>query len=345
MTIFTSDHIHRIVLFVPLSLFFLQCLPCQALEYVSPYPYKTRKFDTESIIVIVLVVTFMSLIMVFACCCNNTSSSAEIDAASLLNNRAMRGLEKEVIESFPSFLYSEVKRVKIGKGGVECAICLSDFEDQERLRWLPPCSHTFHANCIDVWLSSRSTCPVCRAILSLEQGENSTYPSMDVEEGNAQRGFQEPSNERSSQGNSNANYITPRSSSTGLVSSWRMPEIFFPRSHSTGHSLVQLCENLERFTLQLPEEVQRQFISLNLVRKSHMALPQAMSSRQRYRSGSERGGFSSGRQRIHRDLSFSFQAASVQITHERNDQVVETSQDKDNNLGERSFERLMPEKV
>ncbi|XP_023636081.1 putative RING-H2 finger protein ATL35 [Capsella rubella] len=289
------------ILFSLIIFHFLPYVTCQqALEYVSPYPYKTRKFDTESIIVIVLVVTFMSLIMVFACCCNNTSSSAEIDAASLLNNRAMRGLEKEVIESFPSFLYSEVKRVKIGKGGVECAICLSDFEDQERLRWLPPCSHTFHANCIDVWLSSRSTCPVCRAILSLEQGENSTYPSMDVEEGNAQRG---------------------------------------------GHSLVQLCENLERFTLQLPEEVQRQFISLNLVRKSHMALPQAMSSRQRYRSGSERGGFSSGRQRIHRDLSFSFQAASVQITHERNDQVVETSQDKDNNLGERSFERLMPEKV
>ncbi|EOA20998.1 hypothetical protein CARUB_v10001332mg [Capsella rubella] len=345
MNTFPRGLIHRMVSSIVLTLlllFFLPNVTCQQ-ELESVDRNRKSNFSAESIIAIVLLATFMSLSMV-ACCFHkhNTFYSVEIETAGheVLHNRARRGLEKEVIESFPSFLYSEVKGVKIGKGGVECAICLSEFEDQERLRWLPPCSHTFHANCIDVWLASRSTCPVCRANMSLKSGENFTYLNMDVEVGNVQRDVQELPDERSFTGSS----VTPRSSSTGLLSSWRMPEIFFPRSHSTGHSLVQLCENLDRFTLQLPEELQRQLVSLNLVRRSHMNLPQAMSSRQGYRSG-----FISGRQRLQRaismSLSFSIQPASVLSTHDRSGKVQETSQDKDNNLGERSFERLMPEKV
>ncbi|KAF2583538.1 hypothetical protein F2Q68_00002347 [Brassica cretica] len=157
---------------------------------------------------------------------------------------------------------------------------------------------------------------------------------MDLETGNEQGGVQDDINLT---GNNNANYTTPRSRSTGLLSSWRMAEIFVPRSHSTGRSVVQLGENLERFTLQLPDEVQRQLASLNPTRKSHMALPEARSSRQGYRSGSvgcERSSFSQGRQTFRRalsmSLSFSFQ---------------DTSQTRDKDSGERSFERLMPEKV
>ncbi|KAG7552485.1 Zinc finger RING-type [Arabidopsis thaliana x Arabidopsis arenosa] len=350
MNLFTRYHLHRVESSVILPLFLFLLLPyvtCQQ-ESGSANPNVQTDFSTESIIAIVVLAIFITLSMV-SCCLHCTFYRAETEAAvqEVLHNRARRGLEKEVIESFPTFLYSEVKGLKIGKGGVECAICLSEFEDEESLRWMPPCSHTFHANCIDVWLSSRSTCPVCRANLSLKPGESFPYPNMDVETGNAQRGIQEPSTEISL-----ADYTTPRSRSTGLLSNWRMAEIFVPRSHSTGHSLVQLGENLDRFTLQLPEEVQRQLVSLKLIRRSHMALPQAMSSRQGYRSGSvgsERGSFSQGRQTHRRalsmSLSFSFQTASVLSTHDRNDQVRETSQAKDKYFGERSFERLMPEKV
>ncbi|KAF3545833.1 hypothetical protein DY000_02003126 [Brassica cretica] len=236
----------------------------------------------------------MFLLCIVGCCFFYACQSAEIEAGSrqVLHTRARHGLDKDIIESFPFFLYSEIKGLKIGKGGVECAICLNEFEDEETLRWMPPCSHTFHASCIDVWLSSWSTCPVCRANLSLKPGESFPYPSMDLETGNEQ---------------------------------------------STGRSVVQLGENLERFTLQLPDEVQRQLASLNPTRKSHMALPEARSSRQGYRSGSvgcERSSFSQGRQTFRRalsmSLSFSFQ---------------DTSQTRDKDSGERSFERLMPEKV
>ncbi|CAH8272696.1 unnamed protein product [Arabidopsis lyrata] len=306
MTIFARDLIYQIVTRILLPLFLSHYLPYVTCQQVSESADRNKKTNlpAETVIAIVILALFISLSIV-ACCLHNTLYSAEIEAASqeVLHTRARHGLEKEVIESFPSFLYSEVKGLKTGKGGVECAVCLSEFEDQETLRWMPPCSHTFHANCIDVWLSSRSTCPVCRANLSQKPNESFPYPNMDVETG----GVQEPPNERSLTCNSvtwnnNANYTTPRSRSTGLPSNWRMAEIFFPRSHTTGHSLVQLGENLDRFTLQLPEDVQSQLVSLNLIRRSQMALPQAMSSRQGYRSES---GFPQGRQMHRRALSMS----------------------------------------
>nr|XP_010922977.2 RING-H2 finger protein ATL52-like [Elaeis guineensis] len=44
-----------------------------------------------------------------------------------------------------------------------CSVCLSPFVDGEYIRQLPPCKHTFHAPCIDMWLYSHSSCPLCRA--------------------------------------------------------------------------------------------------------------------------------------------------------------------------------------
>lgn len=44
-----------------------------------------------------------------------------------------------------------------------CAVCLSEFEEGEEMRALPGCAHAFHAPCIDIWLFSHLTCPICRA--------------------------------------------------------------------------------------------------------------------------------------------------------------------------------------
>uniref|UniRef100_A0A0E0MIC7 RING-type domain-containing protein n=1 Tax=Oryza punctata TaxID=4537 RepID=A0A0E0MIC7_ORYPU len=44
-----------------------------------------------------------------------------------------------------------------------CPVCLSDFADGEVIRLLPECMHYFHAACIDEWLRTRATCPLCRA--------------------------------------------------------------------------------------------------------------------------------------------------------------------------------------
>uniref|UniRef100_A0A0D9Z4K9 RING-type domain-containing protein n=1 Tax=Oryza glumipatula TaxID=40148 RepID=A0A0D9Z4K9_9ORYZ len=44
-----------------------------------------------------------------------------------------------------------------------CPVCLSEFSDGEVIRLLPECMHYFHAACIDEWLRTRATCPLCRA--------------------------------------------------------------------------------------------------------------------------------------------------------------------------------------
>ncbi|XP_019088191.1 PREDICTED: putative RING-H2 finger protein ATL36 [Camelina sativa] len=276
--------IHQIISCTILHIFFIPCLHCQQ-DWESTYGNKNNNFSTLAMVGIIFLGMFVSILIFcfsfFAFFAYHYRRLIAEEGDEVLNNgTTTTGVEKEIIESFPSFLYTDVKRLKIGKGGVECPICLKEFEDEETLRWMPPCSHTFHSNCIDVWLSSQTTCPVCRANLCMKPGESFPYLSMDLETGNSQRGVLEPPDEIS------LTDRTTRSKSTGSLSSLGMAhEILYPRSHSTGHSSVQLGKDLNRFTLQLPEEVQRQLFSLNLIRRSHMALPQAMSSRQGYRSG------------------------------------------------------------
>ncbi|TXG49762.1 hypothetical protein EZV62_025637 [Acer yangbiense] len=44
-----------------------------------------------------------------------------------------------------------------------CSICLREFEDGDDIRVLPGCKHEYHVHCIDEWLCSHSSCPICRA--------------------------------------------------------------------------------------------------------------------------------------------------------------------------------------
>uniref|UniRef100_A0ACD5Y9U6 Uncharacterized protein n=1 Tax=Avena sativa TaxID=4498 RepID=A0ACD5Y9U6_AVESA len=74
------------------------------------------------------------------------------------------GVDQAFIDALPVFLYGTV----VGAGGkdpFDCAVCLCEFDDEDHLRLLPKCSHAFHAECIDTWLLSHSTCPLCRRSL------------------------------------------------------------------------------------------------------------------------------------------------------------------------------------
>ncbi|KAK2972386.1 hypothetical protein RJ640_014444 [Escallonia rubra] len=62
-------------------------------------------------------------------------------------------------------------------GAGECPVCLSAFVAGEELRRLNKCEHAFHAPCINAWLSSHSTCPVCRAAVIV--GRHSKRPAVD----------------------------------------------------------------------------------------------------------------------------------------------------------------------
>jgi hypothetical protein len=73
---------------------------------------------------------------------------------------ATRGLESSVVNSLPVFTYS--KKVDSVEDSLDCAVCLSEFKENESGRVLPKCKHSFHIECIDMWFHSHSTCPLCR---------------------------------------------------------------------------------------------------------------------------------------------------------------------------------------
>ncbi|KAL0002069.1 hypothetical protein SO802_015850 [Lithocarpus litseifolius] len=79
------------------------------------------------------------------------------------NEPPKTGLDPLVIQSLPMFVFKQ-RDAEDGAAStiMECAVCLSVLEKEEIARLLPNCKHIFHAQCIDKWLSSHSTCPICR---------------------------------------------------------------------------------------------------------------------------------------------------------------------------------------
>ncbi|XP_009767507.1 E3 ubiquitin-protein ligase ATL4-like [Nicotiana tabacum] len=68
--------------------------------------------------------------------------------------------EEKLVDSLPLFTFGSVTG---NLTGVDCAVCLSKFEKDDQLRLLPLCCHAFHSSCIDAWLVTNQTCPLCRS--------------------------------------------------------------------------------------------------------------------------------------------------------------------------------------
>ncbi|CAL9129409.1 unnamed protein product [Musa acuminata var. zebrina] len=75
------------------------------------------------------------------------------------------GLDPSAIAALPAFAYQMATGGEDEGSVAECAVCLSTVEEGEMVRLLPTCKHLFHAGCIDMWLASHVTCPVCRAMV------------------------------------------------------------------------------------------------------------------------------------------------------------------------------------
>ncbi|KAK3226430.1 hypothetical protein Dsin_006292 [Dipteronia sinensis] len=102
----------------------------------------------------------------FACCYNNNSRRAAFDERQLSNNtleqREIRrlgvgGTRNSTLRLIPVYRYSK----DCDQG--TCSVCLCEFREGEQIRVLPECLHLFHVACIDMWLSSHTNCPNCRA--------------------------------------------------------------------------------------------------------------------------------------------------------------------------------------
>lgn len=72
--------------------------------------------------------------------------------------------ELDYVDVFPKV--PTIKSYKCEGDVGECAICQEKMKIGEMIKPLP-CSdtrsHTFHTECIDMWLRTSRTCPMCRA--------------------------------------------------------------------------------------------------------------------------------------------------------------------------------------
>ncbi|ESQ48546.1 hypothetical protein EUTSA_v10022171mg [Eutrema salsugineum] len=90
------------------------------------------------------------------------------------------GIKPSVLRSIPVVDFNS----NDFKDGVECVVCLSDLVHGDKSRVLPSCNHWFHADCIDSWFRSHSTCPICRKRVCSVQRR--TRPELGLDEGLAQ---------------------------------------------------------------------------------------------------------------------------------------------------------------
>ncbi|XP_062227636.1 RING-H2 finger protein ATL39-like [Phragmites australis] len=74
------------------------------------------------------------------------------------------------IAKLPELSYTESAR-RSGGDAAQCSVCLGTVQVGEMVRRLPMCKHLYHVECIDMWLASHTTCPLCRADVEPKQGD------------------------------------------------------------------------------------------------------------------------------------------------------------------------------
>ncbi|RWW19501.1 hypothetical protein GW17_00016443 [Ensete ventricosum] len=252
------------------------------------------KFNPTIAIVVVAMMSLFFLLGFFSLYVRNCSGNDEDLSGSFrrraaggaAHSRRQQGLNPEVLETFPTLVYADVKGLKVGKGALECAVCLSEFEDDEELRLLPRCSHVFHSDCIDAWLASHVTCPVCRANLA-EQADDDNLDLLPVATPATDAAGLRPETAAPPQDHV-AIVVDPtavaaeeeerKEAATELarIGSQRraarsrsgLRPAKLPRSHSTGHSEVQPVEDVDRYTLRLPEHIRKEILAARKLHRS-----------------------------------------------------------------------------
>ncbi|GMH00656.1 hypothetical protein Nepgr_002495 [Nepenthes gracilis] len=87
------------------------------------------------------------------------------------SSRRVSPEENSLIDSLPLFTFDSITGRNSSTNTGDCAVCLSKFEPHDQLRLLPVCCHVFHAPCIDTWLATNQTCPLCRSPIFLSEWE------------------------------------------------------------------------------------------------------------------------------------------------------------------------------
>lgn len=269
-----------------------QPTPQPPAQQPPPPPRPTPFGRTMSTVITVAISVFFFLL--FFCAYINQCRLAGEGGAPLGRNvavggpsrRGKRGLDPAVVATFPIVPYREVREHTIGRGELECAVCLTAFEEGDDLRLLPHCSHVFHPECIDPWLETRVTCPLCRANLekpppppepplaaappSPEPTTPRTQPLPAPSPPHAVAIAVPPARQEEEEESDEDDRKEEAMELETLRSERRAARL--PRSNSTGHSRFAASAEAaarsdhERFTLRLPHHVREQVLTARRLR-------------------------------------------------------------------------------
>ncbi|KAK4749808.1 hypothetical protein SAY87_027257 [Trapa incisa] len=146
---------------------------------IPPYPDGERHYDFNNKIMLASIVSLSAVVVVVSLLHiyvrwilrRQARRAAALHRLGLVARAANEssqpppktGLDPSVIAALPTLVFRKPDPAAQGENSIsECAVCLSLLEDEEVFRLLPNCNHSFHAECIDKWLASHSTCPNCR---------------------------------------------------------------------------------------------------------------------------------------------------------------------------------------
>ncbi|KAL0547981.1 hypothetical protein IC582_012420 [Cucumis melo] len=170
-----------------------------AIDYVSSSPplpqspvssshSSSLKNLSPSILIILTILAFTAFASVILClvlrylnrrCLLRLSAVSGSSSSSSVSSRRIIPAEQTAvrctnsfspIESLPLFSFSSVTR-RSSTAAADCAVCLSKFEAEDQLRLLPLCCHAFHAQCVDTWLQSNQSCPLCRSAIFASESD------------------------------------------------------------------------------------------------------------------------------------------------------------------------------
>ncbi|CAA0834827.1 RING-H2 finger protein ATL2 [Striga hermonthica] len=155
--------------------------------FYEAQPAGGHAFNGEMLLLAAIITVFVFLVLLVALHvyvrwwlrrdAETASASQNIDAAA---EERRAGLDLAVLGGLPAFVFSSAAAPSTaGKGRplLECAVCLSEFEEKEIVRLLPGCGHSFHVGCIDVWFRSHTTCPLCRSpVETVAEPARGPYP-------------------------------------------------------------------------------------------------------------------------------------------------------------------------
>ena len=87
----------------------------------------------------------------------------------MLHYRRDNPTDAAIVSELPETQIDDINKLEEDKKN--CVICMEDFKNGDKSTNLP-CLHMFHTNCIQSWLKTQNTCPICKFELTQDNINN-----------------------------------------------------------------------------------------------------------------------------------------------------------------------------